>query len=285
MGCLKLAHNEINGPVLRCVWIRKKQSKTRVNLYDYGARFYDPQIGRFTTIDPLPERRIGWSTYAYCLNNPILRFDPNGLTDFTFDKKTGDVKQVGEKNDDPDRILKTNRKGEVKYKKNGEAKIAVGGIEKGILKNGQNFKNDDQVISVGGEGQPSLAGVEDFVTKMGEYVGVEIAGAYLSNEKGADAKISKVYIDEYNGNESQKSSATLTKLYTDESLKSLNLTTDFHTHPSNLGISRTDVERPSGDDLNFRDNNKSFFTKFLILTRTATYPTEVQRIDYTNYTK
>ena len=47
-----------------------------VGCQDYGFRFYDPAIARFTTIDPLAERRIGWSTYAYCLNNPILRFDP-----------------------------------------------------------------------------------------------------------------------------------------------------------------------------------------------------------------
>lgn len=66
-------------------------------------------------IDPLSERRIEWSLCAYCLNNPILRFDPNGLTDFTFDKKTAEMKQAGEKNDDPDRILKTNGKEKLKY--------------------------------------------------------------------------------------------------------------------------------------------------------------------------
>jgi hypothetical protein len=245
----------------------------------------------------MAETRIEWSPYAYCLNNPILRFDPNGLTDFTFDKKTGDVAQVGEANDDPDRILRTNRKGEVKYNKNGEAKVSVDGIEQGILKDGQNFKTDDQVISVGGESQPSLAGVEDFVTKMGEYVGVEIAGAYLSTEKGSDAKISKVYIDEYAGNESQKSSISLSKLAVlpsgstvDPSLQGFNTTTAFHTHPSNLGISRTDVERPSGTtgaggDLGFRDNNRSYFQNFLILTRTAIYPSSVQKIPYTNWTR
>ena len=137
-----------------------KELDEETGLYYYGARYYDPRTGVWLSVDPLAESRIGWSPYAYCLNNPILRIDPNGLTDFTFDKKTGDVKQVGEKNDDPDRILKTNRKGEVKYKKNGEPKVAVGGIEHGILKDGQNFKNKDEVISVGGEDQPSVEGVK-----------------------------------------------------------------------------------------------------------------------------
>jgi len=199
---------------------------------------------------------------------------------------------VGEKNDDPDRILKTKQfgkhKGEVKYDKKGEAKVAIGGIEKGILKDGQNFKTNDQLINVGGEGQPTLGGVEDFVTKIGEYVGVEMSGAYLSKEKGANASISKVYIDEYNGNDATHSYTSLFKLYSDESLKNMNTITDFHTHPSNLGIPRLDVERPSGTtdgrgDIGFRNNNQNFFMNFLILTRTTTYPSEVQRIDYTKW--
>jgi len=74
--------------------------------YDYGAREYYAAMGRFTSLDPLAEKKPWMSPYIYCSGNPILRIDPNALTDFIFDKKNGNIKQVGEKNDDPDRIHK-----------------------------------------------------------------------------------------------------------------------------------------------------------------------------------
>ena len=67
--------------------------KLGLDLYDYGARWYDP-VGSsaFTTIDPLCEEDYSVSPYVYCGNNPARYIDPDGREIRGQTKK--DTKQV-----------------------------------------------------------------------------------------------------------------------------------------------------------------------------------------------
>jgi RHS repeat-associated protein len=77
------------------------QAEDDTGLIATGARYYDPAIGRFTSVDPLvdlanPQSLAG---YSYALNNPATLFDPTGLV--ADDPSTGGSCQMGVNCDGP----------------------------------------------------------------------------------------------------------------------------------------------------------------------------------------
>lgn len=64
---------------------KELQDELGLNMYDFGARNYDPALGRWMNIDNLSEDYYDYSPYNYVLNDPIKHIDPdgNGPTDIT----------------------------------------------------------------------------------------------------------------------------------------------------------------------------------------------------------
>jgi RHS repeat-associated protein len=69
------------GPIYRYGFNGKENDnevKGNGNSLDFGARIYDPRLGRWLSVDPLQSKYPGLSPYNYTANNPILFIDPDG---------------------------------------------------------------------------------------------------------------------------------------------------------------------------------------------------------------
>ena len=112
-------------------------------MYDYGARFYMPDIGRWMSLDPLSEEFSDWTPYRFGFNNPIAFSDPTGMLEDWYEDADGSYVYDAE-------LTKDN----ASSKLNSDQKYLGESVNVTLLNNGNNVGN----MHLGSDGGVSFTG-------------------------------------------------------------------------------------------------------------------------------
>ncbi len=74
------------GPSKNKYLFNNKELQTGTNYLDYGARMYQPELGRWNVVDPLGENHVSETPFSFSGNNPIMNIDPDGLDWYRHDE-------------------------------------------------------------------------------------------------------------------------------------------------------------------------------------------------------
>ena len=210
--------------------------------------------------------------------------DPQGEDVYRFDKESGDFILYQKTEDNYDMVGKFRKESDgsftLKYKKNGAPKEIIGHVEKGILSDGINFKNQDHVFEVSEITGLTLKGVETFLIEITGLVNKEVGGYYYSVL--GNGEITHVSVGNYYNNESHKTKAhglrALVKAIPSGFVQE-NVVGMYHTHPHDLNYPNRFTGSP--EDIKSQNEQKAKYPwlRFFVLTQ-PNYGQEQYKFEY-----
>jgi RHS repeat-associated protein len=154
----------------------------QLNVYDFGARNYDPALGRWMNIDPMVEKRNWISPYNYVQNNPILKIDPDGMLDGDYFDSEGNYMGSDKVNDKKIYIV-NNPSSPLEMKKNAFNPPANFYNKDGKVNREVGLKNSTEVGKLSLESRINVAeGILDFYYEQAGYNLNELKAKTITND-------------------------------------------------------------------------------------------------------